>query len=167
MDFGSLVCKPQKPLCGSCNVSKLCKSFINNSVLKYPVKTSKNKIKTLYHDYIILTKDRKTLIVKIEDGIWKNLYRFPVCISEKKQSKLYLQEYFKKKYNSSKVKISLINQKFINHKLSHLTLKSRFWNINIENNVTKGLFVSDFTDFPMPQLMRNFREKYKTKLSIF
>jgi A/G-specific adenine glycosylase len=167
MDFGSLVCKPQKPLCGSCNVSKLCKSFINNTVLKYPVKTSKNKIKTQYHDYIILTKDRKTLIVKIEDGIWKNLYRFPVCISEKKQSKLYLQEYFKKKYNSSKVKISLINQKFINHKLSHLTLKSRFWNIDIENDVAKGLFVSDFTDFPMPQLMRNFREKYKTKLSIF
>ena len=167
MDFGSLVCKPQKPLCVSCNVSKLCKSFINNTVLKYPVKTSKNKIKTQYHDYIILTKDRKTLIVKIEDGIWKNLYRFPVCISEKKQSKLYLQEYFKKKYNSSKVKISLINQKFINHKLSHLTLKSRFWNIDIENDVAKGLFVSDFTDFPMPQLMRNFREKYKTKLSIF
>ena len=79
---------------------------------------------------------------------------------------LYLQEYFKKKYNSSKVKISLINQKFINQG-SHLTLKSRFWNINIENNVTKGLFVSDFTDFPMPQLMRNFKEKYKTKLSIF
>ena len=37
----------------------------------------------------------------------------------------------------------------------------------IENNMEKGLFVSDFTDFPMPQLMRNFREKYKTKLSIF
>ena len=65
-------------------------------LLKYPVKTSKNKIKTLYHDYIILTKDRKTLIDKIEDGIWKNLYKYHVCITEKKKSKLYLQEHFKK-----------------------------------------------------------------------
>ena len=166
MDFGSLVCKPQNPLCDSCNVSKLCKSFNNNSVLKYPVKTSKNKIKTLFYDYIILKKDTKTLIVKIEDGIWKNLYQFPVCISEKKQSKEYLEEYFKKIYNASEVKISLINQKFINHKLSHLILKSRFWNIYIENNMEKGLFVSDLKDFPIPQLMRNFTEKYKTKLSI-
>ena len=41
MELGALICKPKNPLCSACVVSKLCKSFKNDTVTKFPVKTSK------------------------------------------------------------------------------------------------------------------------------
>jgi len=167
MDFGSLICKPQKPLCLECCVSKSCNSYLNNSVHKFPNKRAKIKMKIVYYNYIILIKNKKKLIVKIEEGIWKNLYQFPAYFSENKQNKIFLEDYFKKKFNLSNVKMSIINKEFIDHRLSHQIIRSRFWKFETIDDVREGIFVENFKDYPMSQLMRNFTEKYKGKLGVF
>ena len=160
MDFGSLICKPKNPLCSACVVSKLCKSFKNDTVTKFPVKTSKNRIKTIYYEYIVFENNNKKMIVKINHGIWKNLFQFPSYTSEKKQSKNKIIQFFLNKYKLRELNISLYNDKFIEHKLSHLKIKSRFWKAEGNINLEGQIFTDIFKDYPMSKLMHNFVEKY-------
>ena len=85
MDFGSIVCKPVSPLCTSCEISSLCVAFRKNTVTKLPVKSKKIKVKKLFFDYFLIRNNKKYLIERINEGIWKNLYQFPAHTSKTKK----------------------------------------------------------------------------------
>tara|TARA_B100000900_G_scaffold181937_1_gene154344 strand:- start:4790 stop:5833 length:1044 start_codon:yes stop_codon:yes gene_type:complete len=166
MDFGSIICKPIKPLCSSCVISKICSAFKNNSVEYFPVKNSKSKIKSLYFDYIVVKNNNYVLLEQIKKGIWKNLYQFPVYISESQKDKKEILKFLAEKYQTKNLKINLIDSEFIQHKLSHINVRSRFWLTENTINVDEGIYVSSFEEYPMSKLMHKFIEKYTHELSL-
>ena len=166
MDFGSIICKPIKPLCSSCVVSKICSAFKNNSVEYFPVKNSKNKVKSLYFDYIVVKNNNYVLLEQIKKGIWKNLYQFPVHISESQKDKKEILKFLAEKYQTKNLKINLIDSEFIQHKLSHINVRSRFWLTENRINIDEGIYVSSFEEYPMSKLMHKFIEKYTHELSL-
>jgi len=166
MDFGSIICKPIKPLCSSCVVSKICSAFKNNSVEYFPVKNSKNKVKSLYFDYIVVKNNDYVLLEQIKKGIWKNLYQFPVHISESQKDKKEILKFLAEKYQTKNLKINLIDSEFIQHKLSHINVRSRFWLTENRINIDEGIYVSSFEEYPMSKLMHKFIEKYTHELSL-
>lgn len=166
MDFGSIICKPIKPLCSSCVISKICSAFKNNTVEYFPVRNSKSKIKSLYFDYIVVKNNNYVLLEQIKKGIWKNLYQFPVHISESQNDKKEILKFLAEKYQTKNLKINLIDSKFIQHKLSHINVRSRFWLTENRINVDEGVYVSSFEEYPMSKLMHKFIEKYTHELSL-
>ena len=166
MDFGSIICKPIKPLCSSCVISKICSAFKNNSVEYFPVKNSKNKVKSLYFDYIVVKNNDYVLLEQIKKGIWKNLYQFPVHISESQKDKKEILKFLAEKYQIKNLKINLIDSEFIQHKLSHINVRSRFWLTENTINIDEGIYVSSFEEYPMSKLMHKFIEKYTHELSL-
>ena len=166
MDYGSIICKPLNPLCSSCVISKICSAFNNNSVEYYPIKSSKTKTKLLYFDYIVANHNNQLLIEQIKDGIWKNMYQFPVHISESKKKKKEILIFLLDKYQAKNLTINLIDSEFIQHKLSHINIRSRFWLTENKINVDEGIYVSSFNEYPMSKLMHKFIEKYTHELSI-
>ena len=88
MDYGSMVCRPKRFQCHKCLFSSNCKAFNSNTVMLYPFKEKRVKIKHRFLNYIfIITNDRKTLIKKRNgNGIWKNLYEFPLIETKKESS---------------------------------------------------------------------------------
>ncbi len=166
MDFGSIVCKPASPLCSSCLMSKNCIAYAKKSVNKFPVKSKKLKIKNLFLDYVIINNKNQNLIERINDGIWKNLYQFPVHKSNSDSNKEMINKFFSEKFKLDSIEMELINSEFIQHKLSHLNIKSRFWLVNNKTDISDGIFVDSIDQYPMSKLMHKFIEKYGDKVSI-
>jgi len=163
MDFGSMVCRPKNPSCSNCLISKKCVAYKNQLVDSLPVKAKKNKIKTLYFEYLVVNNNNKILIERVEDGIWKNLYQFPVNISTSKKNKVEIRKFFIDKFNLQALDLKLINSEYIEHKLTHILIKSTFWFTNKKIDSDEGVFTTILEDYPMSKLMHNFIEKYRSK----
>ena len=164
MDFGSMVCKPKNPSCSNCLISKKCVAYKNQLVDSLPIKAKKNKIKTLYFEYLVVNNNNKILIERVEDGIWKNLYQFPVNISSSKKNKTEIRNFFIDKFNLETLDFKLISSQYIEHKLTHIIIKSNFWFTNEKIDIDEGVFTSILEDYPMSKLMHKFIEKYGSKL---
>ena len=145
-------------------ISKKCIANKNQLVDSLPVKAKKNKIKTLYFEYLVVNNNNQILIERIEDGIWKNLYQFPVHISPSKKNRTEIRKFFKNKFDAETLDIKLINDEYIEHKLSHILIKSSFWFTKEKTAIDKGIFTTILDDYPMSKLMHKFIEKYGSKL---
>lgn len=87
MDFGATVCKPQQPLCISCNLAKNCSAFIAGKVDQYPVKEKSITKKQRWFYYFLLSY-KNQLLVKKRTGkdIWQNLHEFVLLETSRKLS---------------------------------------------------------------------------------
>ena len=166
MDYSSMICKPVNPKCDVCIFSESCKANLLSNSMDYPKKLSKNKNRFKYFDYVIFNQGSKNLIQKINSGLWVNLYQFPVFQSDSNISLIDLKKLIYKKFKFSVNDIELINENYINHKLTHLQIQSRFWKISDGPMIKGGLYVDDFENYPMSRLMHKFFEKYSSKLSL-
>lgn len=166
MDFGSLVCKPKNPLCSTCMISNKCIAYKNKVVDLFPKKAKKTKIRTLYFEYLLVKNNNQILIERIDEGIWKNLYQLPVNISSTKKNKKEITKFFIDKFNLEYLNLKQINSEFIEHKLSHIYIKSNFWVTNQKIPIKEGLFTTLLDDYPMSKLMHKFIKKYKAKLAL-
>ena len=83
---------------------------------------------------------------------------------KKKQTKKQLIDFLGLNYN---LNISLINSEIINHKLTHLNIKSRFWKVKGQFEIYLEVYTDVFIDYPVSKLMQHFIEKYDSKLSVF
>ena len=162
MDFGSMVCKPKNPSCSSCMISKKCIAFKNEMVDLLPVKANKSKIKTLYFEYLVVNNNDHLLIERIDEGLWKNLYQFPVNVSNTKKNKSEITKFFKDKYNLESLNLKMINSEYIQHKLSHILINSTFWFTTEKIDTKEGQFTTILEDYPMSKLMHKFTEKYRS-----
>ncbi len=83
MEIGALVCKPIKPLCNQCPISKYCESFKKNN-FKIESKVKFNKIK--YFEAKIYQNHNKYLVIKNNKfKFLKNLFIFPMKEVEKNE----------------------------------------------------------------------------------
>lgn len=166
MDFGSIVCKPKNPTCDECDLSNSCIAKAKNIINTLPVKEKKLKIKDKFFNFIIIDDGRNTVIEKrTNNGIWKNLYQFPLIETTKltNQKELLNHDFFKNN-DFKNPKIILYNSTPWIHKLTHLNLHTQFWILNtkhIQSNIATPW--SSIENYAVPKLIHKFLEDYKTK----
>lgn len=80
MDFGSMICTPQKPDCVNCIFNDYCVAYANGLMDQIPVKTKKTPRKQRYFHFfdIRLNNGEQTVLTQRSDNdIWKKLYELP------------------------------------------------------------------------------------------
>lgn len=84
MDFGALVCSPQKPLCTHCPLASHCAAYAAGTVAQLPVKSKKIKKRKRYFHFLMLRLPQGMTLVEKRDtsDIWGDLYQFPLLESE-------------------------------------------------------------------------------------
>ena len=152
MDYGSMVCRPKKFQCHKCLFSSNCKAFNSNTVMLYPFKEKRIKIKHRFLNYIfIITKDRKTLIKKRNgNGIWKNLYEFPLIETKKESSVNEIIKELDFKY------LKFISEKKIKHKLTHQQLNISFFTFKVSNFDDDLTDIKALSNYPFPRPINKF-----------
>ena len=152
MDYGSMVCRPKKFQCHKCLFSSNCKAFNSNTVMLYPFKEKRIKIKNRFLNYIfIITNDRKTLIKKRNgNGIWKNLYEFPLIETKKESSVNEIIKELDFKY------LKFISEKKIKHKLTHQQLNISFFTFKVSNFDNDLTDIKALSNYPFPRPINKF-----------
>jgi len=165
MDFGSLMCKPKAPLCDKCILEKDCIASKMKNINYFPVKLKKNAPKITHFNYLVLLdSDHMIWMNKIKNGIWKNLFQFPMIESKKELNKIQVlsNEIFKSIVPISNSDIILFNSSPIIHKLSHKTIYAKFWILAIGTN-SNAIKFSEMNKYPVPRLIENFLDKFNYK----
>ena len=166
MDFGSLICKPKSPLCDKCILEKDCIASNMKNINYFPVKLKKNAPKITHFNYLVLLdSDHMIWINKIKNGIWKNLFQFPMIESKKELNKTQVlsNEIFKSIAPISNSDIILFNSSPIIHKLSHKTIYAKFWILPVEHSNSNSIKFSDVNKYPIPRLIEKFLDKFNYK----
>lgn len=84
MDFGATVCKPLHPSCHECPFRADCYAYTNDQVQSLPVKAKKQKSRTRYLYFLILSYGKKKAVrLRNKKDIWQDLYEFPLIETEK------------------------------------------------------------------------------------
>jgi A/G-specific adenine glycosylase len=164
MDLGATICTPKKAICADCPLHKNCIAFKQDMIELLPVRTKKLKVRTRYFNYLVLKKGNRIWIQqRNEKDIWQSLHE-PFLIETSKP--VSVQELVKNSiYKSTKIqgKPRLINEQ--TQKLSHQTIKSSFFLVDISNNVPllpeKGDWVTfqQLEKIAFPKTIVSFLEK--------
>jgi A/G-specific adenine glycosylase len=135
MEFGALQCTPKNPDCTVCPINENCHAFIQNKINDLPIKKKKIIQRNRYFNYLVINSDDTIWLKKrIENGIWKNLFEFPLIESDEKTEieTLLNQIDFQKIINHGTANIENISNWKI-HILSHQRIHFRFIRIQLSN----------------------------------
>lgn len=134
MELGSVICKPQNPLCNSCPLSKNCIAFSLKQQALFPKKEIKLSVKNRYLHYFYFSTQGKIAIYQRPSGdIWQNLFDLPLIEfdneieTEDLRKALINKNWFKP---DKKLKLYLAMQ--TKHKLTHQNLFASFWIIELK-----------------------------------
>lgn len=162
MEFGALHCKPRAPLCSSCVLATACYAKANNLVDSFPVKIRKKKPKTEYYEYIVLrdTAGRYIFEPRRGKGIWEGLYEFPLLQFNTRKDKSVIFESLQQEYP---YQMTLEGLQLIvsdaTHKLTHKTLKCRFWSLSVQEELVEGKTMAVIKKLPTSILIAKFIEQ--------
>lgn len=164
MDFGARQCKPKSPDCSICPLNNSCIALKNNQINLLPIKINKTKISKKHFNFLVfISDDGKTILEKrTENGIWKNLYQFPLVETKKRLpiKAVKLNVDVQQLINEEEYSITLFNTEEIVHKLSHQHLYTSFWIINMNKLSEDAILTSKIYDFPVPILISNFIDEF-------
>lgn len=136
MEFGALQCVPKSPNCNDCIFNSSCYALQKNEVSNLPFKSKKVKVTKRFLNYLIIEDTNNNIIVekRINKGIWQNLFQFPLIEEfEEKSSEasMSLIENFTFKNKQAK-EVTVINEEYVKHKLSHQDLHIRFYKLSFD-----------------------------------
>jgi len=162
MEFGAMQCVPKNPNCTVCIFNPNCGALQNKTVDQLPVKLKKVKVTKRYLNYLILVDVNNNFVIqkRTNKGIWLNLYEFPLIegLEETKIENTIMEiENFTFK-NNKPHKITLLNDGFIKHKLSHQDLHIRFFKLDFNKTIEEAKPLSEIIKFPFPIVIYNFIE---------
>jgi A/G-specific adenine glycosylase len=167
MEFGARQCKPKSPYCDVCPIKDGCVSLQKNLINTLPVKLKKTKVTTKYFNFLVcIDKDKKILFEKrVNKGIWLNLYQFPLIESEKSLSvnEFHLLNLENSFSEPAGFDYSLYNEVDKIHKLSHQHLHTKFWIIEVDQSLEKGISINDLNKYPAPVLISEFINEFNFK----
>jgi len=162
MDFGATVCKPKRPHCEECPMTKDCFALKNQKTGILPVRKNKIKRKERVFHYLVFRHDQQVFFNKRENkDIWQNLFDFPLLEGEKRQklSREELQHviasYTVEPIDSKEIVIKGPKQQ----DLSHQRIIAWFYSISlqdIQSFNTKGLYLFDLkksSSFAVPKIV--------------
>ena len=164
MDFGSRQCKPKSPNCHICPLNNSCAALMNDDVSNLPVKINKTKITKKHVNFIVfLSNDQKTILEKrTKNGIWKNLYQFPLVETEiKLTSKTFSKnDNIKQLMDGLEYSNTLYNEEEIVHKLSHQHLYTSFWIVKVDTIPQNATSISKIHEYPVPIIISRFIDDF-------
>lgn len=163
MEYGALICTPQKPKCNLCFLKSSCFAMNNSmtSILPNKKKTMAKKTRFFNYLHIVTREDEFILRNRSWNDIWKNMWDFPIIESNKL---LHPEEYT---LSNSLPGIRLHGETYFagfsdqTHILTHQLLKVRFHTYivdTIEIIDEKAFVLTNLEDhsYPMPRLIENF-----------
>lgn len=163
MEFGALICTPQNPDCTSCVFSETCFAFRNNKVAKFPVKKGKTKVLPLYLNYAhIQSVNGFYLQQRPANGVWGNMFEFPVLATEQPATKQQLNDFF------DQLGLNLSDQTAtsepIKHLLTHKRIEARFHSFEPKKyQASENLHLvnepKSLEKYALPKLIEQFVEK--------
>lgn len=164
MELGAVVCKPKQALCGQCVLRLQCEAYKQNKVYDFPVKEKKRKPIARYLNYLYITdhKGNTYLRQRNNDGIWNNLFEFPLVESETEITATDLLHHPKTKELLNKLPDELVPMFATKHQLTHQTLHAVFWKVSgkqIKPAANKGFVqvsAADIQTFAVPRLLERF-----------
>ncbi len=166
MEFGALQCKPQNPNCINCPLRTTCKALQQQLIGELPVKEKKGIVKKRFFNYLVIIDSHHNVQIqqRREKGIWRNLYEFPLIetSNEIHLKKLLASPKFKSFTHNMNVTVTLYNTSAIVHKLSHQHLFTKFWIVTADSQIENSISWNDFEKYPVPTLIHNFVENFKT-----
>jgi A/G-specific adenine glycosylase len=167
MEFGSLQCKPVKPLCQACPLQPGCDAYRTNRTDILPVKLKSQKVRDRYFNFVVAVKNDCVLMQKRgPKDIWQNLYQFPLFETPApiNAEKLLRCPDFIKVFGPGVVLVSISSP--IKHLLSHQRLHAQFIEIAGFTETKyddKGYFYADYADLSklaQPKLIFEFLKKF-------
>ncbi len=165
MELGAMVCTPRQPLCSECPLRSLCQARKLGIEMELPVKSPKAlSVVRYYYYFVILEKDKEYIYIKkrTANGIWKNMYDFPLLESEKAMGqKTVLREALNRElpglthYRLIRYGAPLV------HKLTHRELRIRFIEAEISSPLKKQtglkrIRISELPKFPFPVVVQHY-----------
>ena len=114
---------------------------------------------------VIQSRDQETILEqRISNGIWQNLYQFPLVETSKSETIFDLNQKIEKKIIKNLVidSISLHNKKDIVHKLSHQELHIKFWIIQTSSTLKNGIKWSKISKFAVPVVIDRFIKEFQS-----
>ncbi len=159
MEFGAIQCVPKNPDCSICPFNDGCLALQKGKIDTLPLKLKKTKVSKRYFNYLVFEDDLgNTLLEKrTSNGIWQNLYEFPVIEENVEQDWKKLNgNLLQRLIQNRVVDFSQINPSVIVHKLSHQHLNINFWEIRVEGTLENGIPTHTVADYPVPAVLHNF-----------
>lgn len=135
MDFGAVICKPQNPLCHTCNQRTDCQAYLQEWVTQLPIKEKGIKKRQRWFTYFIIeTPDEKVYIrQRTQKDIWEDLFEF-VCWETDKE--VYTDEILRSDFANQLFGKQSLTVKDISRiyrqELSHQTIRGQFITIRLE-----------------------------------
>lgn len=165
MEFGALQCRPANPDCSTCPLQIDCYAFCHNKVKVLPVKSKKQKVTERYFNYLFIQwKDKVFLNKRTGNGIWKNLYEFPLIETEKKipYFKLLQTNEWRAIFGDLKIHFSAVSPPY-KHQLSHQTIQACFYEFKLKSKPNEELRkkflevnIADLDKYGVPRLIDKF-----------
>ena len=129
----------------------MCLTKANNTIAERPVKSKKTKVTDRFFHYLVVRDGAELLIEKRTDGIWKNMYQFPLIETKSKDLPEELES------------ITIHHEHSAKHILSHQRIHATFYKIEVlpDQITPEGLLkvsLKDLIDYPIPRLIDRYLE---------
>ncbi len=169
MEFGAMLCSPQKPNCMYCPLQGKCEAYRLGMQLELPVKIKKIKTKERFFNYLIFYQQNEFLMrERTGKEIWQGLYDF-YLIEESGEKEI--EDIMENELLKSIGGDIIVHQASEIHKhvLTHQLIKARFFHIEVMDKdrfiqgVDKGFAFYDLEqlkDLPKPILIHNYLQKH-------
>ena len=166
MEFGSLQCIPQSPDCQHCVLNTRCEAFLRKKVNDFPVKASQVKVKEVHLHFIHLVgQDKVWLEQRVNPGIWKQLWHFPMFETEKPISIPELIQLAAERLGVPTEALTYQSEIHFTHLLTHRRIQAHFVKFQSTQTFTKiDIFEIDLKEleqYPMPQIMIKYLQFLK------
>ncbi len=156
MELGALICKPKNPDCLNCPLKETCLAFNEGDPLTLPVKSKKVKVVKRFFHYFVFSGNTIQLEKRDTQGIWKNMYQFPLIEVDKKVQKKELEQMVYTQFGVHLGNKILTKE----HKLTHQNIYATFWLIQekIQNTNYISTDLNSIDQYPLPRLIDWFIE---------
>ncbi|HTO38738.1 MAG TPA: A/G-specific adenine glycosylase [Brumimicrobium sp.] len=153
MELGALVCKPANPDCISCPLQETCLSFREGNQTNLPVKAKKVKVTKRFFHYLVYSGDSVQL-EKREEGIWRNMFQFPVVEVDKVLDSHLVSDAVQEEYSVGVVR-KVMEKK---HLLSHQHIYATFWETDnpVKSQAILNVHLDNLEEYPLPKLIALF-----------
>jgi A/G-specific adenine glycosylase len=163
MEFGALVCTPQNPDCKNCVFAETCFALRYNKVSELPVKKGKTKVLPLYLNYAhIQSVSGFYLQQRPANGVWGNMYEFPVLATDQPATIQQLNEFFADL--GLELSDHIATSEPVKHLLTHKRIEARFHSFEPKKyKPSENLHLVNepktLEKYALPKLIEQFVEK--------
>lgn len=166
MEFGAMLCSPQKPNCMFCSLQTDCVAYTHHQTASLPVKIKKTKQKKRFFNYVVWVNEAEEVALRQRQGkdIWQGLYDFDLIESSDFLGEEALLERLP---CTEGICLEAVSND-LKHVLTHQVIYARFWKIKILSNFAPEMYlpllrfyeVEEIKNLPKPILIHNYLDKY-------